>query len=178
MHAAESPEDTACSGRRSQQPAQDAAGVGSQADRPHSSRWRGGSSAPLSSSKLGRRRASVAGRFFGAALGCLALLAVPAAAHDRGFSREENAWLNRQRAVDGTKCCDEHDAHVGLRVTWRMQGGRFQVRIGTEWRDVPPGRIMRHDPADPSPWGSEALLFYSPTGGGPMIWCFSPEPLM
>lgn len=104
----------------------------------------------------------------------LALLAAPfAIAHDGRFTAEENAWLERQRAVDGTKCCNEHDVTVGVRVRWRMVAGRYQVEIAGAWRDVPPGRVMHHDIADPSPFGSEALLFH--TGG--MIWCFSPEPL-
>ena len=110
----------------------------------------------------------------------IALLAGPAAAHQQHFTPEENAWLHRQRAVDGTKCCDEHDAHVGERVAWRMAAGAFEVRINGAWLPVPRGRMMRHDPDDPSPWGSEALLFWSPAPhlpGGVSIWCFSPEPL-
>jgi hypothetical protein len=115
------------------------------------------------------------------ALAILALLSLPAAAHERRFTPEENAWLNRQRAVDGTKCCDEHDAHVGQRVRWRMVAGGFEVHVGGAWLAVPPGRMMRRAPGDPSPWGVEALLFYSPAPylpAGVQIWCFSPEPLM
>ena len=103
----------------------------------------------------------------------LLLLAGPAMAH--GFSAEENAWLNRQRAVDGMKCCDERDAHVSPDVEWRHVGGRYEVRIRGAWVPVPEGRIMREDPADPSPWGQAALLFHSPQG---IIWCFRPEPLL
>jgi hypothetical protein len=103
----------------------------------------------------------------------LLLLALPASAHDQRFTDAENDWLNRQVAADGTKCCDRHDAHVGVRVAWRMVGGRYEVQINGTWREVPPGRIMRHNPRDPSPWQGEALLFH--TNGH--IWCFSPEPL-
>jgi hypothetical protein len=65
----------------------------------------------------------------------LLALAAPAFAHGN-FTPEEEAWLERQRAVDGTKCCDRHDAHVGQNVEWRLQGGRYQVRIQGEWRDI------------------------------------------
>jgi len=117
---------------------------------------------------------SRAGRRAGGLFVGLALLLAPAAvAHDARFTREENAWLNRQRAVDGTKCCDEHDVTIGLRVRWRMVGGAYQVQIAGQWRDVPPGRIMQHIPGDPSPFEGQALLFH--TNG--ILWCFSPEPL-
>lgn len=101
----------------------------------------------------------------------LMLLAGPAMAH--GFTAEENAWLNRQRAVDGTKCCDENDAHVSPNVEWRIGPAGYQVLIGGVWRDVPPGRLLRINPADPSPWGAAALLFHS----NGALWCFMPEPL-
>jgi hypothetical protein len=100
--------------------------------------------------------------------------------HGAGFTAEENAWLERQRAVDTTKCCNDRDAHVGHAVDWRMVAGRYQVRIQGEWRDVPPGRLMQHNPADPTPWPGQALLFWSPSPHVPTgfhLWCFFPEPL-
>jgi hypothetical protein len=109
-----------------------------------------------------------------------ACLAAPALAHGPGFTDAEDAWLNRQRAVDGTKCCDRRDVHVGQNVEWRIQAGRYQVRIRDEWRDVPPGRMMRHQPDDPTPWPGEALLFWSPAPHLPdgfLLWCFFPDPL-
>lgn len=108
-------------------------------------------------------------------------IALPAAAHSPSFTAEENAWLNRQRSHDGTKCCDETDAHVGMAVEWRMTGGRYEVRINGGWHAVPPGRVMQHNPSDPTPWPGQALLFYSPTpwvAQGFQLWCFYPEPLM
>ena len=113
-----------------------------------------------------------------AGLLCLAFCG-PALAHG-AFTPDENDWMNRQRAVDGTKCCDERDAHVGENVEWRLVGGRYQVRIQGEWRDVPEGRLLQINPADPSPFGGAALLFYSPSPhapGGLHLWCFQPEPL-
>jgi hypothetical protein len=109
-----------------------------------------------------------------------ALVALPAAAHSPGLTADDNAWLDRQRSRDGTKCCDFRDVHIGRAVEWRIQGGRYQVRIAGEWRPVPSGRIMRHQPDDPSPFPGEALLFYSVNPAWPdgfMIWCFSPENL-
>lgn len=99
-------------------------------------------------------------------------------AHVSTFTDAENEWLDRQRAVDGTKCCDRNDAHVGLRVEWRLVGGQYEVLIGGAWRPVRPGRLMQHNPDDPTPWPGQPHLFYSPFPAGPSIWCFFPPPLM
>jgi hypothetical protein len=107
-------------------------------------------------------------------------LARPAWSHGLGFTAEEAAWLDRQRSHDGTKCCDVRDVQVGQGVEWRLSGGRYEVRIRGEWRAVPPGRLMRHDAADPTPWPGQALLFWSPAPHAPegfFLWCFFPEPL-
>ncbi len=108
------------------------------------------------------------------------LIVAPALAHTPGLTEDENAWLDRQRARDGTKCCDYRDVFIGRAVEWRIQGGRYQVRITGEWRDVPPGRVMQPNPADPSPFPGEALLFYSLNPHWPdgyQLWCFFPENL-
>lgn len=112
------------------------------------------------------------------ALALAACIALPASAHRVEFTAEQNAWLNRQHARDGTKCCDETDAHVGMNVEWRIQGGRYQLHVSGAWVDVPPGRMMRFNPADPSPWPGEALAFYSLFPSGHVLWCFFPENLM
>ena len=122
--------------------------------------------------KLGRGWFSIPGRLF-AGMAVLILLSGEARAH--GFSPAEDAWLNRQHALDGMKCCDATDAHVAPDVEWRHVAGRYEVRIRGAWVPVPPGRIMREVPSDPSPWGQAALLFHSRAG---QIWCFRPEPLM
>lgn len=114
------------------------------------------------------------------ALFVLFALMAPAMAHTPGLTADENAWLDRQRAADGTKCCDYRDVHIGRAVEWRIVGGRYQVRIRDEWRDVPPGRVLQPIPGDPGPFAGEALLFWSPaphTAEGFHLWCFRPEPL-
>lgn len=97
--------------------------------------------------------------------------------HGEMFTREENDWMNRQYAVDGTKCCDENDVHLGINVVWRMQGGNYQVKVGDNWLTVPSNRLYQHKTDDPSPFPGEALLFYSTYSTGVMIWCFSPPGL-
>jgi hypothetical protein len=55
-----------------------------------------------------------------AALGLAAIVAAfatgPAWPHGLGFTADEAAWLDRQRAHDGTKCCDVRDVQVGQGV--------------------------------------------------------------
>lgn len=108
----------------------------------------------------------------------LALLAAPALAHDHAFTAAENAWLNRQYALDGMKCCDETDAHVGHHVEWRLIGGQYEILIAGRWVAVPAGRVMRHNPADPTPWPGQAIAFFQ-VGPGELVrlYCFFPEPL-
>lgn len=102
-------------------------------------------------------------------------------AHGTHYSPQEIAWMNRQYAVNGsTKCCNEHDVHVGERVAWRMRNGQYEVLVNTNWYQVPQDRLMRYDPQDPLPenFRGQALLFYSMYGANPTIWCFFPENLM
>lgn len=116
----------------------------------------------------------------GALLWVLIAWSCGAFGHSGLFTAEENEWLNRQRSVDGMKCCDERDVHVGQAVEWRIVGGRYQVKIMDAWRDVPPGRVLQHREGDASPFGGEALLFWSPaphTAEGFRLWCFAPAPL-
>lgn len=114
------------------------------------------------------------------AVGAMAFLLAVAAGHGQRFSEAEIAWMERQRAVDGTKCCNEHDVRLGEGVRWRPSRDGFEVWIEGAWRRVPAGRRMAELPGDLSPFGGQALLFYSPSivGGPPSIWCFRPEPLM
>jgi hypothetical protein len=103
----------------------------------------------------------------------LALISRTASPHiDPHFAAEHaanNAWLNRQVARDGTKCCDEHDVEVLIDPRWRQTPAGYEVLIGETWRPVPPGRIMRVNPDDPSPYPGEVLLFRT----GSTVWCFT-----
>jgi hypothetical protein len=112
-------------------------------------------------------------------VGALLLAAALAHGHGPHMTPAEEAWLDRQHARDGTKCCDVRDVHVGQAVAWRITPRGYEVEIDGAWHLVPPGRLLAPIPGDPSPFGAQALLFYTPRSGGPpAIWCFLPEPLM
>jgi hypothetical protein len=104
------------------------------------------------------------------------LFAHRVAAHGN-YTHEEIEWMERQNARDGEKCCNEHDVHIGQDVTWRINAARthYEVQISGQWHQVPTGRIRAIDREDPSPFGSEAILFYSVYPSGLRIWCFNPD---
>ncbi len=109
---------------------------------------------------------------------CVKMALAHQAQHGGPFTSEEIAWMERQHALDGTKCCNEHDVYVGQMVQWRIHRGHYEVLISGQWEQIPPGRLMEHLPDDPTPFPGEALLFYSIYPSGHRIWCFFPPPLM
>lgn len=112
-----------------------------------------------------------------AALGLLLCIKL-VLAHGVHTSPEENEWMNRQHSVSGTKCCDERDVSVGIMVNWRINVGTYEVQIGDRWVPIGAENIMANVANDPSPFGGQALLFYSIIGDNLYIWCFRPENLM
>lgn len=113
-------------------------------------------------------------RWVRAALILLGLLwCFQALGHGSQFTADEVAWMDRQRAVDGTKCCNEHDIFMLSDPQWRVSSGHYEVRAFGAWHQVPPGRMMRYVADDPSPFPGEVFVFYSRVGSGIMIWCFS-----
>ncbi len=93
--------------------------------------------------------------------------------HNAPLHAQHNDWLNRQYALDGMKCCDPTDVEVLIDPRWRIVNNRYEVFFNDAWHEVPPGRLLRPNPDDPSPYG-EALLFRSTVGN---IWCFQPAQL-
>jgi len=93
------------------------------------------------------------------------------------FTHDEIEWMERQYSHDGTKCCNELDVHIGQDVVWRINAARtgYEVQINNAWHAVPNGRLRKIIPDDPSPFGYEALLFYSIYPSGLRIWCFTPD---
>lgn len=97
--------------------------------------------------------------------------------HGAQYTAEETAWMERQYAIDGMKCCAPYDFHVIQDPEWRMRDGHYEVRVHNQWHQVPRGRLLRHIPEDPSPFPGQALLFRT-NSNPPTVWCFYPPPLM
>ena len=102
---------------------------------------------------------------------------VAAFGHGANYTPAEEAWMERQRALDGTKCCAPYDFHVIQDPQWRMNSGHYEVYVHNAWHVVPAGRLLRHDPTDPTPFPGQALLFRT-NSTVPHVWCFYPPPLM
>jgi len=98
-------------------------------------------------------------------------------AHGPDYTPEETQWMERQHAVDGMKCCAPYDFHVLQDPEWRMHAGHYEIRHNNEWHRVPAGRLLAHNPADPTPFPGIALLFRT-SHLRPTVWCFFPPPLM
>ncbi len=91
---------------------------------------------------------------------------------------EHNDWLNRQNALDSTKCCALYDLHVLTDVEWRIHEGSYEVRIRNIWHAIPPGRMLNPRPDDPSPFAGHAIVFYTVYDDGRVqIYCFQPPDL-
>ncbi|MBY0310068.1 hypothetical protein K2Q16_02915 [Patescibacteria group bacterium] len=107
----------------------------------------------------------------------LAVKSTPAGAHGPQYTPAEAEWMMRQYAVDGMKCCAPYDFFVLQDPEWRMNNGHYEIRYNNEWHRVPAGRMMRHNPQDPTPFPGITLLFRN-NGVPPTIYCFFPPPLM
>lgn len=97
--------------------------------------------------------------------------------HGPDYTPEETQWMERQHAVDGTKCCDRHDTVVGPDVEWRIHNGQYQVLIDGSWHPVPAELVIRR--TSDNPWPNQAIVTYSVYPGGRVrIWCLWPGVVM
>jgi hypothetical protein len=70
--------------------------------------------------------------------------------------------------VGGMSCCAEADGHILRDSDWRVAGDHYQIRIGTEWVDVPLQAVLNR--VD-NPTGG-AVAFYPSGIETPPIYCF------
>jgi hypothetical protein len=101
--------------------------------------------------------------------GMLAL--VPALAHDHR-NPANNEWLKQQRNQNGNLCCDGDDWTRADDLEWSASAGRYKVRIGTDWLDVPPEALIR----EPNKMG-HVLVWLRYLNGQPVVFCFAPGTL-
>lgn len=83
-------------------------------------------------------------------------------------------WFEQLRSGKGP-CCSDADGMSISDPDWSMDGGRYRVRIGGEWRDVPEDAVI----TEPNRAGRAMVWpMWSQQSGGPMqflgIRCFMP----
>lgn len=93
---------------------------------------------------------------------------MPAHAHDHARP-ELNDWFKSLKSRAGTWCCDGSDGKRVDDVDWESKDGRYRVRIGGKWYDVPEGGVI-----DGPNKAGPAMVWPSEGYGGIEVRCFMP----
>jgi hypothetical protein len=99
-----------------------------------------------------------------------ALAAGTALAHDHSHPVND-AWLKEQRNADDQVCCNGEDVLSANDIEWDASG-KYRVKIGSEWLDVPPWALVR----GPNRMG-RMLVWLGFVEGEPYVRCFMPGTL-
>jgi hypothetical protein len=83
-------------------------------------------------------------------------------------------WFeNLRQPGSGIGCCAESDCKIMAPGDWRQTGGGYQIRVRDVWYDVPPERILEHEP---NPTGSVVACYRTldgvQDGSRVIIFCF------
>src|SRR5262245_4307713 len=106
------------------------------------------------------------------ALGLVAaLICGTALAHDSS-NPAHSRWLMEQRNAAGLVCCDGDDVLSDKEIEWDASGGRYRVKVGEEWLDVPRWAMV----LGPNKVGS-MLVWLGTLEGKPFERCFMPGTL-
>jgi hypothetical protein len=99
------------------------------------------------------------------ALSCAVLSG--ARAHDKDHP-ELNGWFENLQSGEG-RCCDGSDANHIDDADWESKNGRYRVRVGGEWVDVPDQALV-HGPNR----ADRTMLWLHYIDGHPIPRCFMP----
>jgi len=89
------------------------------------------------------------------------------------MTQEEYLWVKRQRSVDGRWCCGPENVYIVEDPHLRVRNGNYEVHLLGRWVVVPSNSMHQYNPADPSPFPGEILLFYSTSGDTVTTWCLT-----
>jgi hypothetical protein len=83
-------------------------------------------------------------------------------------------WFeNLRQPGSGIGCCSESDCKILSAGEWRQTAGGYQIRVRDSWHNVPPERILEHEP---NPTGSAVACYRALDGvqgeSGVIIFCF------
>jgi hypothetical protein len=106
----------------------------------------------------------------------LVLASIPAKGHDPQHRADLNEWASGLKNQSGTPCCNGQDWEHA-EAQWESDAGRYSVKIGDQWLDVPPDKMVKGQNRV-----GVALVWYSMTWGLngksiPQIRCFMPGTL-
>jgi hypothetical protein len=89
------------------------------------------------------------------------------------YTTEEVDWMKRQKSRDGRWCCGPENVTMLESPHLRVRNSMYEVHLLGQWRAIPAASMHNYNPADPSPFGGEVLLFFSTRGDQVTIWCLS-----
>jgi hypothetical protein len=78
-------------------------------------------------------------------------------------------WFDQLRSGGGSLCCSDADGTALSDVDWEAKGGKYRVRIGGEWVEVPDDAVI----TVPNRAGRTMVWPYY-TQGSPHVRCFMP----
>jgi hypothetical protein len=87
------------------------------------------------------------------------------------------AWLRRQKNMNGGSCCDPDD-HVAIldNEQWKIDGDHYSAKVNGDWIEIPNSALLLRWRSDPNPTGKAVLW----SGFNTMMphnvdpYCFSP----
>jgi len=102
-----------------------------------------------------------------------AILIGTVAANGRDDGRYANSplkqWFDKLRSKGGMPCCSDADGTAISDVDWESKGGRYRVRIDSQWFDVPDEAVV----TEPNRFG-RAMVWPLRGYSGITIRCFMP----
>lgn len=90
------------------------------------------------------------------------------------FDPKLHGWFESlKQPGTGIGCCSESDCRIMAPDHWRTTKDGYQIRVDTIWVDVPPDKILDHEP---NPTGSPVACYrrgYGPLNAARVfIYCF------
>jgi hypothetical protein len=87
------------------------------------------------------------------------------------------AWMVRQKNMNGGSCCDPND-HTAIleNEQWKIDVDHYSVKVNGVWVSIPPYTLLLHRDTDPNPTGKGVLWsgFNRNMPGQVVIYCFAP----
>lgn len=79
-----------------------------------------------------------------------------------------HGWFANAENKLNEPCCAKSDAHVLENGDWRMTRNGYEARIDARWYSIDQSQLVLGNPT------GHAVVWYTRTTRGPVVFCFSP----